>query len=154
MAASNGVAPAPQMLLRALAGGAVPVASRLPLYEEVLGDGDLGLLFEPRDADTLAAQLARLVADAPLRKQLSDRIAEVHDDLAWSRVADEFEALYAEIAARRHDPRASRRCGSGWGGEISSTSTYTCTRTTHTTARPPSTSCSRPPRSAAWARSP
>ena len=26
----------------------------------------------------------------------------------------QFEELYARIAARRHDPRASRRCASGW----------------------------------------
>jgi predicted metal-dependent phosphoesterase TrpH len=102
VAASNGVAPAPQMLLRAMAGGAVPVASRLPLYEEVLGDGDLGLLFEPRDADTLAAQLARLVAETPLRTQLAEDVAKTRDELQWSRVADEFEELYSQVAARRH----------------------------------------------------
>jgi predicted metal-dependent phosphoesterase TrpH/glycosyltransferase involved in cell wall biosynthesis len=114
-AASNGVAPAPQMLLRAMAGGAVPVASRLPSYEEVLDDGELGLLFEPRDADTLAAQMARLVAETPLRKQLADRIAAVRDDLLWPRVADEFEELYSQIAARRHsiegNPAVRRRLG-------------------------------------------
>jgi predicted metal-dependent phosphoesterase TrpH/glycosyltransferase involved in cell wall biosynthesis len=104
VAASNGVAPAPQMLLRAIGGGAVPVASRLPLYEEVLDEGELGLLFEPRDADTLSAQLARLVGDNSLRAHLAGKVAERHDSLSWSRVADEFEALYGEIAARRHDP--------------------------------------------------
>jgi predicted metal-dependent phosphoesterase TrpH len=80
------------------------VASRLPLYEEVLDDGELGLLFEPRDADTLAAQLARLVGGSALRGELATRVAERHDSLSWSRVADEFEALYRELAARRHDP--------------------------------------------------
>ena len=44
-------------MLRALGAGAVPVVSRLPRYEEALDDGELGLLFEPRDALTLAAQL-------------------------------------------------------------------------------------------------
>ena len=100
--ASSGVAPAPQLLLRALAGGAVPVAARLPEYEEVLRDGELGLLFEPRDAETLAAQLARLVSEDRLRRSLHDRIAECHEELEWSRVAECFEELYGEIAARRH----------------------------------------------------
>jgi predicted metal-dependent phosphoesterase TrpH/glycosyltransferase involved in cell wall biosynthesis len=115
VAASNGVAPAPQMLLRAMAGGAVPVAARLPLYEETLAYGDRGLLFEPRDADTLAGQLARLVAETSLRKQLGDRVAEAREGLQWSRVADEFEALYTEVAARRHPtegkPEVRRRLG-------------------------------------------
>src|SRR5436190_887394 len=58
VAASAGTAPTPQLLFRAMAGGTVPVAARLPQYEEALADGDRGLLFEPRDTDTLAAQMA------------------------------------------------------------------------------------------------
>jgi predicted metal-dependent phosphoesterase TrpH len=102
VAASNGVSPAPQLLLRAMAGGAVPVASRLPVYEDVLRDGDLGLLFEPRDADTLAAQITRLVREPGLRSDLARNVAAIRGDLQWSRAADEFEALYAQVAARRH----------------------------------------------------
>jgi hypothetical protein len=104
VAASNGNAPAPQLVLRALAGGAVPVAARLPEYEEALHDGELGLLFEPRDALTLAAQLERLVADPALLDQYRARIRKVHPELEWSRTADEFEELYGNIAGRRHDP--------------------------------------------------
>ena len=103
VAASSGSAPAPQLVLRALAGGAVPVASRLPQYEEAVREGELGLLFEPRDADTLAAQLTRLVTDGELLEGFERRIAAVHADLGWERVADEFEQLYADVAGRRHD---------------------------------------------------
>ncbi len=102
VAASAGAAPAPQLVLRALAGGAVPVVSRLPQYEEALRDGELGLLFEPRDAITLAAQLERLVADPSLVADFAGRVKDAHADLEWSRVAAEFEALFEEIAARRH----------------------------------------------------
>jgi predicted metal-dependent phosphoesterase TrpH/glycosyltransferase involved in cell wall biosynthesis len=115
VAASNGVAPAPQLLLRAMAGGAVPVASRLPVYEEVLRDGDLGLLFEPRDADTLAAQITRLMREPGLRSDLARNVAGIRDDLQWSRAADEFEDLYAQVAARRHSregkPAVRKRLG-------------------------------------------
>jgi glycosyltransferase involved in cell wall biosynthesis len=102
VAASAGAAPAPQLVMRALAGGAVPVVSRLPQYEEALRDGELGLLFEPRDAITLAAQLERLLTDPSLVAEFGERIQAAHPDLEWSRVADEFEALFEEIAARRH----------------------------------------------------
>ena len=102
VAASSGAAPAPQLVLRALAGGAVPVVSRLPQYEEALREGELGLLFEPRDALTLAAQLERLISDPRLVDDFASRISSAHQDLGWSRVADEFEALFEEIAARRH----------------------------------------------------
>jgi hypothetical protein len=102
VAASAGTAPAPQLVLRGMAGGAVPVVSRLPQYEELLREGELGLLFEPRDALTLAAQLERLIRDPALVARYRDTIAGVHQDLEWSRVADEFEELYERIAARRH----------------------------------------------------
>ena len=102
VAASHGAAPAPQLVLRALAGGAVPVVSRLPQYEEALRHGELGLLFEPRDALTLAAQLERLLSDPELIAGFETRIADAHPSLGWSRVADEFEELYGRIAARRH----------------------------------------------------
>ena len=103
VATSSGASPAPQMLIRAIAGGAVPVASRLPTYEEVLDDGELGLLFEPRDVQTLAGQLTRLVREPSLRMDLAKRVRARHDQLEWSRVAGEFEDLYGAIAARRHD---------------------------------------------------
>jgi predicted metal-dependent phosphoesterase TrpH/glycosyltransferase involved in cell wall biosynthesis len=103
VAASSGAAPAPQLVLRAMAGGAVPVVARLPQYEEALRDGELGLLFEPRDAFTLAAQLERLISDPKLTDQYADRIAKAHPELEWSRAAEEFEDLYAEVAGRRHD---------------------------------------------------
>jgi predicted metal-dependent phosphoesterase TrpH/glycosyltransferase involved in cell wall biosynthesis len=102
VAASSGAAPAPQLVLRALAGGAVPVVSRLPQYEEAVRDGELGPLFEPRDSLTLTAQLERLLSDPPLIEEYAHRIELAHPDIEWSRVADEFEALFERIAARRH----------------------------------------------------
>src|SRR3954468_18515251 len=101
VAASSGTAPSPQLVLRAMAGGAVPVASRLPTYEEALAEGDRGLLFEVRDADTLAAQLERLVSDDGLRQGFHDRIQALRPELDWARAAEEFEELYAEVAGRR-----------------------------------------------------
>ena len=104
VAASTGTAPAPQYVLRAIAGGAVPVTSRLPEYEEALDDGERGLLFEPRDAEMLAAQLTRLIDDADLRDRLHGRVAAAHDELEWSTVAERFEEVYRRVAARRHKP--------------------------------------------------
>jgi glycosyltransferase involved in cell wall biosynthesis/histidinol phosphatase-like PHP family hydrolase len=101
VAASSGTAPAPQLLFRAMAGGAVPVASRLPRYEEALAEGERGLLFEVRDAITLAGQLERLVSDRALRTTFHERVIALRPELDWSRTADAFEELYADVAARR-----------------------------------------------------
>ncbi len=102
VAASNGQAPAPGLVLEAQAAGAIVVATRLQVYEEALDDGERGLLFEPRDPDMLAAQLGRLAGDRKLRTRLARRVEGAASGLSWSRVADDFEALYAAIAARRH----------------------------------------------------
>ncbi|HEY1511352.1 MAG TPA: glycosyltransferase family 4 protein, partial [Solirubrobacteraceae bacterium] len=64
--ASEGVRTAPSVLVRAIAAGAVPVASRLPDYFELLGDAEHGLLYEPGDSQTLSAHLARLIEDPKL----------------------------------------------------------------------------------------
>jgi predicted metal-dependent phosphoesterase TrpH/glycosyltransferase involved in cell wall biosynthesis len=105
VAASLGHAPAPGLLVRALGAGAVPIAARLPAYEEVLGDGELGLLFEPGDVDVLAGQLERVAREPAIADRLRERAAAVHGDLAWSRVADEAEAIYSELAALRRPPQ-------------------------------------------------
>jgi hypothetical protein len=103
VAASDGTAPAPGIVLRALGAGAVPVCARLAVYEEVLRDGETGLLFEPRDEATLGAQLARAVADGALRERLRAAVRP----RPWSAVADDLEEVYAGVLARRHDSRGN-----------------------------------------------
>jgi predicted metal-dependent phosphoesterase TrpH/glycosyltransferase involved in cell wall biosynthesis len=102
--ASLGQVTAPGVLVRALGAGAVPIAARQPVYEEVLEQGDLGLLFEPADVDVLAAQMERIVTDGGLRAQLAERGAEARAKLSWRRVGDEAEAIYEGLARLRHDP--------------------------------------------------
>ncbi|HUR86361.1 MAG TPA: PHP domain-containing protein [Solirubrobacteraceae bacterium] len=102
VAASDGAAPAPTLLLRAMNAGAVPLASRLLVYEEALDDGARGLHFEPRDVDTLAAQLHRLVAEPELRDRLRAAAARLRERLSWEHVADELEDVYGGLVARRH----------------------------------------------------
>ena len=107
--ASEGVRLAPGVLLRAVAAGAIPIASRLPAYEEVLADGEHGLVFEPGDAETLAAQLASLIAAPERREELRRGAETLRSSLTWPRVADELESIYAGLAARRHRWRAEPR---------------------------------------------
>jgi hypothetical protein len=81
------------------------VASRLPVYEEILADGELGSLFEPGEAQTLAAHLERLISDPVTLRHASQASAQLGDRLSWDRVAGELEDVYRELVARRHvDP--------------------------------------------------
>jgi predicted metal-dependent phosphoesterase TrpH/glycosyltransferase involved in cell wall biosynthesis len=106
---SDGAAPAPGLALRALAAGAVPVAPSLAVYEEVLADGDRGLLFGARDADTAAAQVGRLLEDPQLREGLRGAAENERARLTWRRAADEIEAVYLRVATRRHDPKGDAK---------------------------------------------
>ncbi len=101
---SGGVRAAPGVLRKAFAAGAVPVVSDLELYRELVGEGERGLLFPLGDAQTLAAQLHRLCADAALRDRLRAAARESGEARAWREVTDEVEAVYRRLAARRHDP--------------------------------------------------
>jgi predicted metal-dependent phosphoesterase TrpH/glycosyltransferase involved in cell wall biosynthesis len=107
-AASSGMAPRTTTILKAIATGAVPVASRIPVYEEVLRDGAEGLLFEPGDAEVLGAQLARLVANRDLLLELRRRCLDRRPQIGWSGVVDEVEQTYRRVLDRRHSPPADR----------------------------------------------
>ena len=109
--ASDGDRATPGTMVRALGAGAVVVASRLPVYAEVLADGERGPMFEPGEIETLASQLTALVTDpARLRRRAAD-VGRLAGGLRWARVAGELEAVYTELAARRHDERGNRRMG-------------------------------------------
>jgi glycosyltransferase involved in cell wall biosynthesis len=103
--ASDGDRPTPGTLVRALGAGALVVASRLPPYEEVLADGEHGLMFEPGETQTLGAHLARLIAQPRDLARPPAALRRLQRELSWSRVTDELEAIYTELAARRHDDR-------------------------------------------------
>ncbi len=107
--ASGGSMPAPGVALAAIGAGAVPLASRLDVYEELLADGERGLLFEPADVDTLAAQLARLADDPALGERLVRAADGFRASLTARRVVDELEQVYEAVAARRREPAPARR---------------------------------------------
>jgi predicted metal-dependent phosphoesterase TrpH/glycosyltransferase involved in cell wall biosynthesis len=100
--ASGGPRAAPGLIRAALGSGTIPVASHLPLYEELTRDGEAGLLFPPGDAITLAGQLERLVTHPTLAKRLRAAAAGATRD--WGAATDQVEEIYQRLAARRHDP--------------------------------------------------
>jgi predicted metal-dependent phosphoesterase TrpH/glycosyltransferase involved in cell wall biosynthesis len=101
-AASGGPRVAPGLVRKALATGTVPVASQLPLYGELIGEGERGLLFPVGDAVTLAGQLERLITEPGLRVSLEKGGRDFVRD--WDAVTDQIEEIYRRLAARRQDP--------------------------------------------------
>jgi glycosyltransferase involved in cell wall biosynthesis len=60
----------PVVLMEAMASGIPCVSTRITGIPELIRDGEDGLLVTPSDSDELAAALARLMDDAPLRHYL------------------------------------------------------------------------------------
>jgi glycosyltransferase involved in cell wall biosynthesis len=100
---SGGVRTAPGLIRKAFAAGAVPIASDLELYRELVAEGERGLLFPLGDVVTLAAQLERLCRDGGLRDRLRAAGASSGEARPWPEVTDEVESVYGELVSRRHD---------------------------------------------------
>lgn len=102
--ASAGTRPAPHVLVEALQGGAVPVASRIDVHDELTDGGRRGPLFEPGDVEVLVQQLERLIgrpeALAGFREaQRASPLTEPDWDAYTAWVVDRYDALLA----KRHD---------------------------------------------------
>ena len=101
----------PNALLEAMAAGLVPVCSDIAGHREVVRPDVTGLLFEPRNAAALAAQLRRLCADAALRRELARNARqEMERSYTIAHVARRYIALYGDLVRPRQGPvQAIRR---------------------------------------------
>jgi glycosyltransferase involved in cell wall biosynthesis len=88
-------------LLEAMACGCCPVGSRVGGTPELITEGECGLLFEPGHADDLAAKLAWLVSQEPLRRRFGAAAAAVaRDQLSIDRNVRRMENLYGTLLER------------------------------------------------------
>ena len=111
-------------------------------------DGELGLLFEPRDALTLAAQLERLIADAGAARATARAGSSARTPSSSGRARptrSRSSTPRSPRAATRPTGNPERAQAAG-RARRSCTWTCTCTPTTRPTARRRWTRCSRRPR--------
>jgi hypothetical protein len=64
----------------------------------------------------MAAQLTRLVADEECRTRLRANADALRERLTWTRVADEVEGAYRDVAARRHPAQGNAKVRERLGG--------------------------------------
>jgi glycosyltransferase involved in cell wall biosynthesis len=94
----------PVVLLEAMAAGCAIVASRLPGIDEVLTDGQTGLLVPPRDPGALRAALVRLLDDPPLRVRLGAAAAAAVQAYSVQAVGERYAELLAHVAGAATEP--------------------------------------------------
>jgi glycosyltransferase involved in cell wall biosynthesis len=80
----------------------------------VLDDGELGLLFEPGDVETLAAQLERLIGDRDLRERLRERGAAARASARGAAWPTSYEASTPSSPRAATGRAATARCERGW----------------------------------------
>ena len=90
-------------LVEAMMVGTPVVTTNVPACNEIVRDGETGLVVAPDDPAALAVGIMRLLSDVALRTRLA-RAAEQDAAQCYEArvVARQFEALYAALIARRH----------------------------------------------------
>ena len=82
------------ILAEALAGGACVVASDIPAFDDLLGQGEYGALFQSESATELAKVVIDLLRDQTKRKELSARGKERAKMFDWTVVAQQIYSVY------------------------------------------------------------
>lgn len=83
--------------LEAMACGIPVIASRVGGLTFTVRDGETGFLVPERNSKALAEKLNLVLGDECLRQRLGHRAAQVALGYSWDIVADQLEALYAEL---------------------------------------------------------
>ncbi len=85
-------------LVEAMASGIPVLASRTTSLPEVLGD--CGLLFDPEDPASIAAQMERIACDSNLRTALIESGRERARFFSWRKAAKQTLGLYLDLLGR------------------------------------------------------
>lgn len=92
----------PNVVLEAMSAGLPVVASRIAGNEELVVDGETGLLIPPEDVDALRRALETLLLDADLRQRMGAAArARVEEHFSWRRSAESYLHLL-NTKARKH----------------------------------------------------
>jgi phosphatidylinositol alpha-mannosyltransferase len=82
------------ILAEAMAGGAAVVASDIPAFADVLGDGKYGALFESENSENLAKVIIDLLRDEAKRGELASAGAIHAQRFDWGQVGEEIFEVY------------------------------------------------------------
>lgn len=82
------------ILAEALAGGASVVASDIPAFDSLLGQGEYGTLFESENADDLALNIIDLLSDESKRRAIAQRGKLYAQEFDWDVVAEKIYDVY------------------------------------------------------------
>ena len=90
------------ILAEAMAAGAPVIASNIPAFVSLLGEGNYGSLFETEDVQDLARKIIDLLRDDEKRQRLSIAAQERSKFFDWDTVAEQIFSVYQMEIGRAH----------------------------------------------------
>ncbi len=88
------------VLLEAMASGKPIIASNIAGYNEIIKDGETGILFPAGDSHALAQKVLALVKNSVLRKKLATNGRVASLPYSWEGVTKRIESYYIELLNR------------------------------------------------------
>lgn len=82
------------ILAEALAGGAAVVASDIPAFKALLGEGRYGSLFRSEDPQSLASSIVTILQDSQLREKFRSEGKVYAQSFDWDVVAERIYDVY------------------------------------------------------------
>jgi glycosyltransferase involved in cell wall biosynthesis len=88
----------PLTILESMACGTPVCASKCGGIPEIITHGEDGLLFDPKNTDTIAQILISLLSDRSLQKRLAyNARKKIEQQYSWERIAEKYIAIYKKI---------------------------------------------------------
>ncbi len=89
-------------LATGLSLGKAIVASRLPVFEEVLTEGETAMFANPDNPEELATAIHKIVREPALRSHLETNVQAMNfSERTWEEIAQRTEAVYQSVIAGR-----------------------------------------------------
>ena len=84
------------------------VASDLPVFRELLTNGENALLVEPGNAGSLADAILMLAKDPERRQHIVENVRRMRfGEQVWPEIARKTAGVYASLMAHTHDAPAA-----------------------------------------------
>ena len=90
------------VLLEAMAAGKPVVASRVSAIPEIVVDGEMGVLVSPKDQDSLAEAMIKLLQNPVLAREMGRKGRErLEKEFGVEKMVKETESMYAQMLATK-----------------------------------------------------
>jgi glycosyltransferase involved in cell wall biosynthesis len=90
-----------QVVIEAMAAGKPVVATRGGGVNEIIVDGDSGILVAPGDPVALAEAIAKLLESEPRRREIAEKgYQRVADNFSIKHTADKIQSIYSSVLSR------------------------------------------------------